>query len=355
MSQIREDAMPSAIHPVTQLIAFKTGLPESMVGLFSDFETLLVELISGSSPSTGRIVTAGHVTPEVQLAIHKADKTLAEIVGVSPFTADVDTVLAAISDRTETVFVSNPNRIAGTSWSLSDLEQIALAIPNGLLIVDEYYHDYHGISADPLLTRYANVVVLRSPAVALGVPGAFGYLMASPHRVDQLTETRAVGKPAEADLTILTECLYNTERLLERFRGMHDEALRMIGELSQMGFLCRLTPFDQLLIRVADPTAAGNDLAGHKVVVENLDGYPGLNNQIRVKVQSPSTNDHTLESFRKLGKSGMSLHDRGLRTLRLRRKPEGGTLPDSAISAVARPHRVKAFVADSLESEKAPS
>jgi histidinol-phosphate/aromatic aminotransferase/cobyric acid decarboxylase-like protein len=352
MSKVTEDPHPPVTHPVTQLIALKTGVTDSMVGLFSDFETLLIRLIEESSPSTGRIIAAGHVTPEVQLAVHKADKTLAEIVAVSPFTSDVTAVLAAISDSTETVFVSNPNRITGAGWSLGDLELLAEAIPDGMLIIDEFYYDYHGISADPLLTRYSNVVVLRSPASARGLPGACGYLIASPHRVDQLTQARAVGNPAEADLSVMTECLYDTERLFERLRGIHDEALRMVGELTRLGFQCRLTPYDHLLVKVGNPAVAGNHLAGHKVAVENLDGYPGLKYQVRVKIGSPSTNDRTIESFIQLAGSGMSTQGRGRQTLQVRRKPEpvASTIPVSS-----RAERVKAFETVVTDSEKASS
>lgn len=355
MSKAVEELLPQVTHPVTQLIALKTGVTDSMVGLFSDFESMLIRLIEGSSPTTGRVVAAGHVTAEIQLAVHKADKELAEIVAISPFTSDFDTVLAAISDRTETVFVSNPNRITGAGWSLLELEQMAQAIPDGLLIVDEFYFDFHGISADPLLTRYSNVVVLRSPAAELGLPETIGYLLASPFLVDQLTQTRAIRNPSVADLTVLTECLYNSERLFERLRTMHDEALRMVGELSQVGFACRLTPFDYLVVKVTDPAVAGNHLAEHKVAVENLDGYPGLENQIRVKIGSPATNDRTIESFRRLAGIGLSPSSRGHQILQLRRKPEPAARTSSVSPLSTRVERVKAFETVGVDSEKVPS
>jgi histidinol-phosphate/aromatic aminotransferase/cobyric acid decarboxylase-like protein len=324
-----------------------------MVCLFADFENLLCGLFCDSGSSVSRLIMAGHVTPEIQLVAHKADRTLTEIVGVSPFTGDIESVLAALADPADTVIVSNPNRVTGTGWTLQELDCIAQAVPYGLLIIDEYYYDFHGISADPLFDRHGNIVILRSPALSVGITTDAGYLIAPPHLIDRLSQAGQVGAVSVADMKLLTESMYTAESLVGRLRIMHDESLRIVAELSQMGAHCRITPFNCLLIRVADPTAVGNHLARHKIAVDNLDGYPGLKNYIRVRIESPATNDRLIEAFRRLPEAAIQARQSRSQILRLRRPAEelersGGLLP-----SVNRLERVKAFVSDKAKDEKA--
>jgi histidinol-phosphate aminotransferase len=297
-------------------------------------------------------VTGGIVTPEVQAAIDKGGLSCVETSGSSPFSSDIDAVLAAITDPSHTVFVSNPNRITGTDWSLSDLEEIANAIPDGLLIVDEFYHDYYGISADPLLTQYTNIVILRSPAPALGFPGSCGYLIASPYLIDRLTQARALGISSDFELATLNECLYDTERLYERLRTLHEEALRMVGEMGRLGFQSRLTPFDKLLVKVASPAIAGNLLSQHKIEVENFDGYPGMKHQIRIAIDTPDQNSRTIEAFRVLSQNGVTSRRPSRRMLELKRTPEQAEI-DALNLPPTRTERVKAFVSQEGDSHKA--
>ena len=354
MSQDVQTQKRSAEESVTQLIAYKTGVVDSMIGLYSRFESVLIELFGAGASDTGRIITGGIVTPEVQLAIDKAGKSCLETVGASPFSSDIDALLAAISSSSETIFVSNPNRISGADWSLSDLEEIVRAIPDGLLIIDEFYHDYYGISADPLLTKYTNIVILRSPAPALGLPGNCGYLLGSPYAIERLRQARVLGISADVDLTLLTECVYDTERLYNRLRTLHQEALRMMGDLTRLGFQCRLTPFDRLIVKVASPAPAGDLLASRKVEVENLDGYPGLKNQIRIAIAGPDKNDRTLEAFRSLAESGITSRRQPRRTLELKRTAEKSDL-DALLLPPARNERLSAYVTGNPDPEKAVS
>lgn len=354
MSQDVQTQTRSAEESVTQLIAYKTGVADSMIGLYSDFESVLLELFGTGPCDHNRVITGGIVTPEVQLAIDKAGKSCTETVGASPFSSDIDALLAAISSSSETIFVSNPNRISGADWSISDLEEIVQAIPDGLLIVDEFYHDYYGISADPLLTKYTNIVVLRSPAPALGLPGNCGYLLASPYQIERLRQARTLGISADLDLTLLTECVYDIEKLYNRLRTLHQEALRMMGELARLGFQCRLTPFDRLIVKVASPAPAGDLLASWKVPVENLDGYPGLKTHIRIVIAGPDKNDRTLEAFQLLAQSGITSRRQPRRTLELKRMAEKSEL-DALVLPPARNERLSAYVIDDSETEKTVS
>lgn len=356
MLNVIEDVRSSHDRNLVQLIATRMNVPDSMVCLFADFERVLTGLFRTASSPAARIIAGGHVTPEVQLAAHKVDRTLTEIIGVSPFSGDVESVLAAVTDRADIVFVSNPNRVTGIGWTLQELGRIAQAVPDGLLIIDEYYYDFHGISADPLFDRHGNVVILRSPAPSVGISTDAGYLIATPHLIDRLSQTGQVSSVSAADRELLTESMYTGRSLLSRLRVIHDESLRVVGELARMNVHCRITPFNCLLVRVANAAIVGNHLARYKIAVDNLDGYPGLKSYIRVRIESPATNDRLIEAFRRLPEMAIESRKARSQMLRLRRPAEKAEEPEGSarlMSPANRLGRVNAFVSKKDKNEKA--
>lgn len=142
-------------------IGAKTRVPASMVIPFTNANDALVALMQMASPTTNRLVVAGHATPDLALCADRAEMTLCEIIDESPFSADPRAVLAALGPSGDSAYIANPNRITGTTYSATDLDQIASALGDGLLVIDEYYYDLCGITAAALLEKYPNIVVIR--------------------------------------------------------------------------------------------------------------------------------------------------------------------------------------------------
>ena len=57
--------------------------------------------------------------------------------------------------------------MTGSNYSFAQLDQMVSALPQGMLILDEKYHDFYGISALPLLEHHDQIVVIRSLSAGL--------------------------------------------------------------------------------------------------------------------------------------------------------------------------------------------
>jgi len=73
-------------------------------------------------------------------------------------TADVDAILAGVSDKTRLVFIANPNNPTGTMIGGNDLRRLARGLPDGcMLVIDgayaEFVEDYDGGAALALRCR----------------------------------------------------------------------------------------------------------------------------------------------------------------------------------------------------------
>lgn len=85
----------------------------------------------------------------------------------SDYTADVDALLAAVTERTKLVYLANPNNPTGTMIAGSEVERLHAGLPpHVLLVIDAAYAEYvddeaydDGIA---LARRHANVVATRT-------------------------------------------------------------------------------------------------------------------------------------------------------------------------------------------------
>lgn len=268
---------------------------------FLEFDDLMPELLQLIARGRHSLVCGGHATPHLLLAAHKAEMSVDETLSVSPFTLDAATIKKALTTPADILYIANPNRVTGANLGLTDLKYLAEAIPNGFLIIDEYYYDYYGISGMALLAKYSNVIVLRSATALLGLgTSETGYVVASPTIIEHLVERFAPARIPASTYSVLSAALKNDQSLGIRLRLLHDEMLRVSTVLTRLGIQNRITAADFLLLRVASPVNTGNYLARYRIPFDNLDGYPQLTNYLRYKMQAEVNNDELITAFQKM-------------------------------------------------------
>jgi histidinol-phosphate aminotransferase len=120
----------------------------------------------------------------------------AEVVTVPAgpnFEFPVEEVLQSITTRTRLIAIANPNNPTGTVVSKADLVQIAHAVPNAALLVDEAYFEFYGQSLLPDRGNFPNLFVARTFSKAYGMAGLrVGVLVGDP---DQMRSVRHLCSP----------------------------------------------------------------------------------------------------------------------------------------------------------------
>jgi histidinol-phosphate aminotransferase len=184
---------------------------------------------------------------------------------------------------------------------LADLEQLVKAVPNGFVVIDEYYFEYFGITGLTLLEHHDNLCVLRSFAAGFGIGSSdSGFLAGSVELIQRMRARTAEHSITTTIYRTAVMCLENDSALDARMKTLHDEAMRVSTELTRLGLQNRITAADFLLLRVKEPTVIGNHLARFKVPCENLDGYPLLKGYLRYHVQSPLSNDRLIDAITRI-------------------------------------------------------
>lgn len=305
------------------LISPKVQVSQKMIMPFTELCSVMVELLKLSYRSGSRLISDGLATPEIEMAAHRAEIEHVPAVAPSPFAGDVGTVLQAVLSKNDILYISNPGRTTGSNFSLSELKDLARAVPDGLLIIDEHYFDYFGISGLPLLELFNNVVVIRSFTASFGVYSSdAGFLVTDPERIEHLKPMLRGEKISLTVRKTILATLVNDEALAARLHEVHEESLRLATALTSLGAQVRITATDFILIRVADPQAISHHLNQHRIPIEHLVAYPRLKEYLRYRIQSPISNDRFLSELKKVTPESLKVTSLDRSRIRIQRKGE---------------------------------
>ena len=118
------------------------------------------------------------------------------VAAETDFTADVDAILAKVSERTKVVFLANPNNPTGTYVPFDEVKRLHRALPKHvLLVIDAAYAEYvrrnDYESGIELVATSENVVMCRTFSKIYGLAALrLGWLYGPAHVVDALNRIR---------------------------------------------------------------------------------------------------------------------------------------------------------------------
>jgi histidinol-phosphate aminotransferase len=261
-------------------------------------ELIYVTLIATVGP--GRTVAI----PQPTFAIYKLMSSVlgARVVEVPLDAADFSFDVGALKEAAASAHVTiicSPNSPTGTLLALDDAEAI-LEAAQGLVIVDEAYHEFSGQTLFPLLERYENLVLLRTFSKARAMAGLrFGYMLTSPGLAGEIAK-------AQLPYSVNIFTLAAAELVMEEAEAFDTGVLALIRErdrvAAELGRRDGVETFRSeanfLLMRTAHPARALFDvLYADGVLVRDVSRYPLLERTLRVSVGTPGENDRFLEAL----------------------------------------------------------
>ncbi len=109
----------------------------------------------------------------------------------TPLRFPTDEILTRITPQVRLIVICNPNNPTGTLAAVSDIKQIAKKANNSIILVDEAYAEFSGISCVKLIKTIPNLIITRTFSKAFGLAGArIGYIIADPTYVSELRKIR---------------------------------------------------------------------------------------------------------------------------------------------------------------------
>jgi histidinol-phosphate aminotransferase len=227
------------------------------------------------------------------------------------FRADVDAMLAAVTDRTRVVFLANPNNPTGTYLPAAEVDRLHAGLrPDILFVLDSAYAEY--VTADDydvgisLVDASENAVMVRTFSKMGLADARIGWMYAPAHVVDAINRIRGpfnvnrmaqVSGAAAARDTAFTAGLrdYNARWRDWLSRALNGNAIRIVP--SQGNFILAL--FEDA--RTA--AAAFQALFEQGLIVREIGVY-GIENGLRISIGPEEAMRRLVEVLKTFGAPG---------------------------------------------------
>ncbi|MCP4868671.1 MAG: histidinol-phosphate transaminase [Proteobacteria bacterium] len=256
----------------------------------------------------GCVVEAGVkvVLPEPTFTLYRQMVTVfgGDVIGVpmrEDLSFDVDAMLAAAqAPDVKMIVVCSPNNPTGAGLDAVAVSRLLTAF-DGLVVVDEAYHEFSGWSAVTLLPKHRNLVVLRTFSKAMGLAGVrFGCLLADPDLVTELDKARLpynVGRLTQAAVQVAIEHYDDVLKpRIDRLVRFRDALTVRIGAID--GFDPVPTSANFFLVRSRwSPTDVCEAMYERGVLIRNVSAYPMLGEYFRVNVGTEDENEAVVSAL----------------------------------------------------------
>ena len=248
------------------------------------------------------------VVPEPSFAMYRigAEAAGATVVPVPhrDYAFDLDGIVAAVSDRTRLVFLTNPNNPTGLPLARADVVKVLDALPSDVLVVlDEAYGEF--VDADQrvdgvdFVREGRNVVVTRTFSKIYAL-AAFrvGYGIASPRLAGELRAAQPpfhVGSPA---LRAAQAALGDREHLMLSQRVNREGRAYLIERLQGLGL--RVLPSQAnhvLVVDLQDVAAIDAALNAQGIITRPTGPSFGLEGGLRVTVGTAEQNERVVAAL----------------------------------------------------------
>ena len=218
-------------------------------------------------------------------------------------TFDIDRLVAeSTHPGVRLVVLCSPNNPTGSMIQPEEVAAIA-GSTGGLVVVDEAYYEFCGVSCVDLLDRHPNLVITRTFSKALGAAGLrLGYLAAGPALAREIEKVK-LPYNVNAISLIAARTLIGQDALVEERAALIRSERQRVFEALRM--LTGIRPYPShanfILFEAERPVAEiFHGLIDHGVLIRDVSRYPMLERGMRVTIGLPDENDAFLDALREV-------------------------------------------------------
>lgn len=203
------------------------------------------------------------------------------------------------NDGPRVVFLSYPNNPTGNCFSEDAVGEVIRDF-QGIVVVDEAYHDFSQRSFVNHIEKHNNMVILRSLSKIGMAALRVGYAVADPVIIEQINKIRLPYNSNTVSQSFASQLLSNFSSVQKQIDCIIEERRRVLRVLADETAVT-VFPSDSnfILFRV---DRGGSDLfrklIQKGILVRDLSAHPRLKNCLRVTIGTPEENDRFLTGLK---------------------------------------------------------
>jgi histidinol-phosphate aminotransferase len=275
------------------LLAGYCGVPNDHVFLSPGSDLLLREVIHAFSTGRKVLTVSPSFLPTVQAAKQFAAEWLSIRLSPPAFDLNVE-LLMEVLEGPSLVVIDNPNNPTGRTLLDSPAVEALLQQENVLLVIDEAYYEFSGVTFADRVTDHPRLAIIRTLDKAFSLAGArVGYGIAGEAFGDVLSSFYAfLPRPS---LCAAMEALRHPDYMRENVRRIVEERERLRWALDELGVRIYPSRTNFLLVWAEIPDLATRLWDAGVFVSDVSNQLPA--GFLRVSVGMPGENDAFLAAL----------------------------------------------------------
>jgi histidinol-phosphate aminotransferase len=223
------------------------------------------------------------------------------------FDIPLDQVKAAIDKDTKVIFIASPNN---PSANLTPEDVILDLVKSDIIVVvDEAYYEFSGVTVAPLVSRYDNLIVLRTFSKWAGLAGLrVGYGIMSPELVRYSIKIKQPYNINAAAQVAVRQSMIDLDYMKDTIRRIIEERERLMAKLTELKFLRPYPSRSNFILCAVDGGRARELHEGlrHRGIFIRYFDTPLLKNYFRISVGKPEHTDALIKALKELweGRNG---------------------------------------------------
>jgi len=198
--------------------------------------------------------------------------------------------------------VCSPNNPTGGVLARDAIARLC-AEGDGLVVIDEAYHEFAGDTVVPLLDEHANLIVLRTFSKAMALAGLrVGYLLAHPDLVREIDKARLpynVNFFSQMAALAALEERGTLDAHVARLVRLRETLMASLGGVPGVRAYPSRANFILVELEQAEPRAVFESLYAAGILVRDVSGYPRLGRCLRLTVGTEEENAALIEALRR--------------------------------------------------------
>lgn len=286
-----------------QAIAQYTGVPAAGI-LPGNGSDELIQLILTTFGGQGRAVIVHPPTFSMYQAAAKITGTeVVEVPLLQGVDLDVEGILRSILPaealEASVIILCNPNNPTGSLFPREELIRIVQE-SGKIVVIDEAYTEFAGESLVDQISRYPNLLVMRTFSKAFALAGLrLGYLLGQPGTIELLDRARQPFNVNSFTQTAGVIALKYVEGFKEQVNVLQQETQKLYQGLNELhGVTVWNTRANFVLFQPAQPEKVYASLIQRGFLVRNMENLPVIGNALRGSVSFPEDNQRFLHELR---------------------------------------------------------
>ena len=288
---------------LSEKIAVREGLKVENV-LVSGGSNVLIQALVAATAVKGRVMTIAPSFSLYELQGKLLGNKVTEIILNEDFSLPTEKFLKTLKkEKPQIVFLPNPNAPTGNLFPEKDLLEIVKAakLSQTLVVIDEAYYPFSGVTLAPQIKKYKNLVILRTFSKAFSLGGVrLGYMIADKsvtQEVQKIVLPFSVGILSQ----VLGEVVLDESQYVDRVVAEAiSEREKIYQELSKRKDL-KVYPSKTNFILFQPKTTAlfkdiQNKLSQKGIVIRDVSSKY-LPRALRISVGTPEENQEFLATF----------------------------------------------------------